>query len=92
MASLRRSSVEKRVDRYGNRRLFHTEKTPKFFRFAGELFGLDDKKIKNKFNVLQLTRPVGLGFGEKDLFGPDNSWETQDSLMYTPYPEYYKIQ
>jgi hypothetical protein len=92
MASLRRSSAEKRVDSYGYRRIFHTEKTPKFFRFAGELFGLDDKRVKNKFNVLRSTRPVGLGFGEKDLFGPDNSWETQDALTYTPSPEYYRAQ
>lgn len=89
MSSIKRSAAEKKVDSYGYRREFHTERTPKFFRFAGDIFGIDSKKIKNKVTSLQKSRPVGLGFGERDMFGPDNSWETKDVLTYTPAPEYY---
>lgn len=92
MASLKRSVAEKRVNSYGYRREFHVEKMPKFFRFAGELFGLDDKKLKNKINSLAGSRPVGLGFGEDDMFGPDESWKTKNIIKYKPYPEHHTYQ
>jgi len=89
MASIKRSAAEKRVNSYGYRREFHTERTPKFFRFAGDIFNTDDKKSNIKVSSLQKSRPVGLGFGERDMFGPDESWDTKNILRYTPGPEYY---
>lgn len=89
MASIRRSPVEKKVDSYGYRREYHTERSSRSFRFAGELFGIDEKKLKDRVNSLQKSRPVGIGFGERDKFGPDESWDTKDVLTYTPSPEYY---
>jgi hypothetical protein len=32
--------------------------------------------------------PVGLGFGENDKFGPDNSYDTKDPIRYKPSREY----
>lgn len=32
--------------------------------------------------------PVGLGFGEKDDFGPDNTYDTKDPIRYTHAREY----
>ena len=92
MASIKRSAAEKKIDRYGYRREYHTEKTSRSFRFAGELFGIDEKKLKDRSASLQKSRPVGIGFGERDMYGPDESWETKSVLTYTPSPEYYTHQ
>lgn len=32
--------------------------------------------------------PVGLGFGENDKFGPDNSYDTRDPITYKSAREY----
>lgn len=64
-------------------------------RFAGELFNLEarenerhrEEEVRRK---LQSTRVVGVGFGERDTYGPDNSWDTKDAITYTPVPGYYK--
>lgn len=32
--------------------------------------------------------PVGLGFGEKDSFGPDDTYDTKDPIRYTHAREY----
>jgi len=32
--------------------------------------------------------PVGLGFGEKDNFGPDNNYDTKDPIKYKHAREY----
>lgn len=32
--------------------------------------------------------PVGLGFGERDNFGPDNSYDTKNPIRYTHAREY----
>lgn len=32
--------------------------------------------------------PVGLGFGENDKFGPDNSYDTRQPIKYTHAREY----
>jgi len=32
--------------------------------------------------------PVGLGFGENDTFGPDNSYDTKDPIKYKHAREY----
>jgi hypothetical protein len=36
--------------------------------------------------------PVGLGFSEKDEFGPDNSYNSIQSLNSTPGPESYMFR
>lgn len=32
--------------------------------------------------------PIGLGFGTRDNFGPDESYDTKEPLRYTPAREY----
>lgn len=97
MAQLSRSSAERRAESFGQRRHHHVDRDPKFHRFAGDLLGVElrektrqqDKRQRVK---LQGSRPVGVGFGEKDNFGPDDSWDTKDPIEYTPSPSYYKTQ
>lgn len=79
---LSRSGVEKRVDRNVYRRSTHVDKNPAF-RLAGKLFS--ESKARSDFRTsirqsMQRSRPVGVGFGNYDLYGPDESWTSQDSL------------
>jgi hypothetical protein len=72
---LRRSGAEKRVDRNVYRRSTHVDKNPAF-RLAGKLFS--ESKAKSDFRnsirqSMQRSRPVGVGFGNYDLYGPDDS-------------------
>lgn len=95
MSELRRNAAERRAESFGNRRVSHVDKASRLFRFAGELFGTAAKERAKTQQLevrrrLQASRAVGVGFGERDDYGPDNSWETQDALTYTPSPEYYK--
>lgn len=95
MRGIPRSGAEKRADSYGYRRERSVDREPKRFRFAGELFGTEksDKQRQIKQEVrqrLQSVRPVGLNFGEKDNYGPDESWDTKDPIKYTPSPSYYR--
>ena len=97
MRNIPRSSGEKRVDSYGYRRERSVDKQPRFFRLAGEIFNTEKKErsratAQESRRRLQSVRPVGLNFGEKDSYGPDNSWDTKDPITYTPYPSYYKGQ
>jgi hypothetical protein len=80
--SLERSLSERRADRFTYRRSTHVDKNPAF-RLAGRIFADTDyrsEKSKQIRESLQRSRPVGFGFGTRDEYGPDNSWESQDSL------------
>ena len=95
MAQLRASSLEKRAESFVERRYHAGKNEPKAHRKAGELFGLDLKEKKDKQRArqrqdAQKQRPTGVGFGMKDDYGPDNSWDTQDPLTHTPSPSYYR--
>jgi hypothetical protein len=95
MAQLPRSPLERRVESYMNRRGTRTRREARSFRMAGELFNVEAReKARNveqeSRRRLQAERVVGVGFGEKDNYGPDNSWDTPDVLRYTPDPAYYK--
>lgn len=97
MAQLSRSPLERRAESFEQRRYRHVDREPRFHRFAGQLFGVElrDRERSQANSVrsrLQSSRPVGLGFGENDSYGPDNSWDTKDSIKYIPYPNYYKTQ
>lgn len=97
MRSIPTLNIEKRAESFGRRRQHHVDRDPKFHRFAGELFGLELKdrtrqQEKNLRNRLQSVRPVGVGFGEKDKYGPDDSWDTKDPIKHTPSPNYYSNQ
>lgn len=97
MSNIAKVGIEKRAESFGRRRYHHVEREPRLHRFAGELFGLElkdrarrqDKSTKSR---LQSSRPVGVGFGEKDNYGPDDSWDTKDPIINTPSPKYYKTQ
>lgn len=97
MRSIHRLGIEKRAESFGRRREHHVDRESHFHRFAGELFGLELKERsrqqeKESRSRLQAVRPVGVGFGEKDNYGPDESWDTVDPIKYTPAPGYYSAQ
>ena len=97
MSDFERSGPERRAESHVERRLHHVDRNPRSFRFAGELFNTAQKD-KNRENIreererMQRKRPVGIGFGEKDNYGPDDSWDTAEELKYKPVPEYYTKQ
>jgi len=95
MAQLPRSPLERRADSYMSRRRTRGDREAKSFRFAGELFNIEAREKvrsteRDSRQRLQAERVVGIGFGEKDNYGPDNSWDTPDPIRYTPDPAYYK--
>lgn len=97
MRSVPKLGIEKRAESFGGRRQHHVDREPQGHRFAGELFGLELKERtrrqeKESRSRLQAVRPVGIGFGEKDKYGPDESWDTKDPIKYTPAPSYYSDQ
>jgi hypothetical protein len=94
---LRKHGGEKKADSRLFRRSHHVDKEPKSHRFAGELFGLDLKektinKAKERARNTQSVRPVGVGFGTKDKYGPDESWDSRETIEYKPVPDYYMSQ
>jgi hypothetical protein len=97
MRSIPRLGIEKRAESFGRRREHHVDREPRSHRFAGELFGLElkdrarrvEKDVRTR---LQSVRPVGIGFGERDKYGPDESWDTKDPIKHTPAPSYYSAQ
>lgn len=100
MAELRRSISERRLESNVNRRFYHVDSNriaSPAFRVAGSIFEEYDKKKevdrnhKSSLNYSK-TRPMGVGFGERDNFGPDNSWETKDVLSDIPDLSYYRNQ
>jgi len=81
--SLKRTSSERRADRNIYRRESHVEKNPAF-RLAGSIFYKADTRKADKEErrqALQKSRPVGYGFATDDIYGPDNSWDSPDSLI-----------
>lgn len=97
MRSIPKLGIEKRAESFGRRRAHHVDRDPRSHRFAGELFGLELKdkvrrQEKDSRTKLQSVRPVGIGFGEKDNYGPDESWDTKDPIKYIPVPNYYSAQ
>ena len=97
MSNIPRLAIERRAESFGRRKERHVEREPKFHRFAGEIFGLEVKdrarqQEERARTRLQAVRPVGVGFGEKDNYGPDESWDTKDPIKYTPAPSYYSAQ
>jgi hypothetical protein len=95
MAELDRSPLERRADSYVERRYHSVDREPRFHRFAGELFGVSlkeriEQNQKEARQRLQKERPTGVGFGEKDNYGPDDSWSSQEPVKHTPAPGYYK--
>lgn len=97
MRNIQRLGIEKRAESFGRRREHHVDRESRLHRFAGELFNLElkektreqERTIKSR---LQATRPVGVGFGERDNYGPDSSWDTKDPIRYKPVPSYYNAQ
>ena len=80
---LSRSAVEKRLERDIFRRSEHVGRNPAF-RLAGKLFSeaADRAAFRNeKRQSMQKSRPVGIGFGTYDTYGPDESWASQESLI-----------
>jgi hypothetical protein len=91
---LRKHGGEKRAESSLFRRSHHVDKETKSHRFAGELFGLDLKEkkqgvIKERARRSQRTKPVGVGFGTRDKYGPDESWDSKDPIEHKPVPDYY---
>lgn len=97
MSGIPRLGIERRADSFGRRREYHADREPRFHRIAGEIFGVElkdrvrrqDKETRSR---LQAVRPVGIGFGEDDNYGPDDSWDTKDPIKDTLYPSYYNNQ
>ena len=97
MSDFRRSQSERRAESFGQRRLHQVDREPKFHRLAGEIFGVESRERARQQNRevrsrLQASRPVGVGFGEKDNYGPDDSWDTKDPIKHTPSPNYYNVR
>ena len=95
MAELPRSLGERRAESFVERRANAGSREKRSFRLAGELFNTEAREkerelIKQAKDRLQRKRPVGVGFGTNDNYGPDESWESQDPIKYTPFPDYYK--
>ena len=83
MAQLPRSPLERRAESYMNRRGARFRREPHSFRFAGELFNIEAREKartaeRESRQRLQAERVVGVGFGERDKYGPDNT-----CLLYT---------
>ena len=97
MSNIPRLGIERRAESFGRRRERHADREPRFHRIAGEIFGVElrDKTRRQERETrsrLQSVRPVGIGFGEDDNYGPDDSWDTKDPITYTPSPSYYSTQ
>jgi hypothetical protein len=97
MRSISKLGIEKRAESFGQRRQHHVDREPRSHRFAGEIFGVEPRdrarrQEKESRTRLQSVRPVGIGFGEKDSYGPDDSWDTKDPIRYIPSPSYYSVQ
>lgn len=79
-----------KFDRLADSRLFkrshHVEREPKRFRLAGEIFGIDKKNREERIS----GKVKGLGFADRDKYGPDEKWDTKDPIKHTLSPTYYK--
>lgn len=95
MAQLSETTSERKAERRIFRRSEHVDKAHKSFRFAGDIFETDQveksrKSLDKSRRRLQASRPVGVGFGTEDKYGPDENWDTKDPIEHTPAPGYYK--
>jgi hypothetical protein len=95
MAQLRETAPERKAESRIFRRSEHVDKDHKSFRFAGDIFETDRveksrKSLDESRRRLQASRPVGVGFGTEDKYGPDENWDTRDPIEHTPAPGYYK--
>lgn len=95
MSNLSRSPLERRAESFVERRYNSPNREPRSHRMAGELFNVGSRERVRRSQVearqsLQRERPTGVGFGLDDKYGPDDSWDTQDPIKYTPVPGYYK--
>ena len=91
--SLKRSSDERRIDSQVFGREYHVQRKP-VFRLAGRVFQESDEKMtmsREKRQSLQKSRPYGVGFGTDDLYGPDESWDSPDSLRSTHGQDHYIV-
>jgi hypothetical protein len=84
MRALGKTGAERRADSFGSRRESHVDKEPRFLRFAGQLFNLKPRR-----EPTYTGKPSGLNFGNRDSFGPDDSWATKEPITYKPVPDYY---
>lgn len=80
---IRSHSKERRVDSNIYRRSEHVDKENKRYRIAGEIFGVEKPKR------LQGNRLL-VGFANKDNYGPDNNWNSVETIDSTLSPTYYK--
>jgi hypothetical protein len=91
--SLFRSDIERKANRYTYRKDSHVDKNPSF-RLAGRIFQESDvrtEKRKEERSSLQRSRPVGYGFANKDEYGPDNDWDSKDSLRRIHDRDHYIV-
>lgn len=90
---LQRTSSERRANRNIYSRESHVEKN-NAFRLAGSIFHEADTRKANREEVrraLQKSRPVGYGFATDDLYGPDNSWDSPESLIGIHDQDHYIV-
>lgn len=95
MSQLRYTASERKAESRIYRRSEHVDRSFEMFRFAGEIFGAEaSDRTKNSLREsrrrLQASRPVGVGFGTEDKYGPDESWASKEVIEHTPAPSYYK--
>lgn len=62
-------------------------------RLAGQVWAESSDERQNRLRKERLFKsmrsiPVGLGFANKDTFGPDNNYNTVDYIKRTPDPGY----
>ena len=91
---IRAHGAERKAESALFRRSHHVNKNPRTHRFAGEMFGVDLKEkrqeqSRERRRATQSSQPIGYGFGTKDNYGPDESWESKEVIEYKPVPEYY---
>ena len=78
---------QRRVDRAATRRAEHIEEEAPAYRFAGQIFGIDNPaRTKNSPH----TSPKGVGFGVGDGYGPDDDYDSVEPLSSTLDPTYYR--
>ena len=64
-------------------------------RMAGSVWTESPRERGNRISRdyikrLMRDKPIGLGFGTDDNFGPDENWHTRDELHYVPAREAIK--
>lgn len=62
-------------------------------RMAGKIWGESSSERSQRLNRERLFKkmretPIGLGFGLRDNFGPDDNYSTTEIIDNTPYQQY----